>query len=297
MDCLTAVLEKIFIEKIMRPLRKVDLDNLQEIRIRVDEAVKIKVLDKQYELKSENGLVFVDKNELSEIIYRACDKSVYAYARQMTEGFIDAGGGVRIGVCGKVSREGHAVCGLKSYTSLCLRVPHAVKNCSLEYKKYLLQPPQNVLVISPPACGKTTFLRDMAYQLKNTDLNLLVIDERGEIAAVNNGVVGFAEMKNCDVIADCDKGQAFKWGLRATAPDIVVCDELFREDMRDIAMMINSGVKVFSSVHAKNVEDAIDKLDIDNQKLYDRYVVLSNEKGAGTVDGIFNASKERLYPC
>ena len=93
-------------------------------------------------------------------------------------------GGIRIGICGEVVKDAD-VKTIKNFTSLCIRVPHTIKNISLPIFNQILNggDVNNTLIIAPPTCGKTTLIRDIIYQFSshNYAFNVFIADERGEI--------------------------------------------------------------------------------------------------------------------
>ncbi len=200
-----------------------------------------------------------------------------------------------MGVAGEVVYEkGETVC-IKNFSAVNIRIPHAVIDCSKNVKRFFTNPLKSVLVISPPSCGKTTFLRDMVYQLNDQKINALIVDEREELTGLKNCQSVFTLNDCCDIMTNCQKNYAFEWGIRALSPQLVACDELFLRDMACIQLCILSGVKIFASVHAQNVADAVNKLKLNTYKhLFEVYAVLSDRLGAGTVEGVFDGDFKRL---
>ena len=78
------------------------------------------------------------------------------------------------------------------------------------------------------------------------------------------------------------------------APDVIVCDELFVGDMTAVATAIESGIKFFASVHADSIENTVKKLGLNDKKLFERYVLLNDEKGVGTIEGTYDEEFFRL---
>lgn len=290
----------IFPSRFTSALKKTVLDSLCEIRVRVGQPILLVYNGKKVFL-SNDGVAFdpkksllPTKEEVEQIIFLACDKSVYAYVDQLLGGFLPLEGGGRLGVCGHVSLENRCPTAMNGFSSVNIRIPHEVKNCSLPIKKHFLSPTRNTLVISKPACGKTTFLRDMVYQLRGKAVNTLIVDEREELAGVKDGKSLFELNGNCDVLTNCPKKYAIEWGIRSLAPDVIVCDELFIGDMATVATAIESGIKFFASVHADSIENAVKKLDLNDKKLFERYVLLNNENGVGTIEGTYDEKFFRL---
>ena len=280
---------------------KIDLSKLTEIRIRVNQPITLKILNKSYYLAKNNisnekdSAIIPQKNELEKLVFLLCNKSIYAYVQQLIKGFITFDGGIRVGVCGETVIENNEIISLKNFTSINIRIPHNALNCSIDLKKFFTNPLKNILIISKPGVGKTTFLRDMIYQLKSSLLNVLIIDEREEITGLKNSNASFLLNDSFDVISNCPKKQSIEWGIRSMSPDLIVCDELFAEDMPLIKLITNSGINVFATTHGNNLINAHNKLNLNQyDKIFDYFIVLNDKNGLGTIDNIFNIEKQSV---
>ncbi len=167
-------------------IKKLDLNNLQEVRLRAEKPVAVLYNFKTYFL-SHDGLtqnatksIVTNQNQVENTFFMACQHSVHSFIDQISNGFIMPCGGLRIGICGCAVCENEKTVSFKDISSLNIRLPHEVKDCSKNFCKFLLYPLKNVLIISPPGMGKTTFLRDLIYQTSflNEKPNVLVADER-----------------------------------------------------------------------------------------------------------------------
>ncbi len=67
----------------------------------------------------------------------------------------------------------------------------------------------NILIISPPALGKTTLLRDMIKNISNKKegTSICVIDERNEIGGCYKGTPTIDLGVRTDVISNCSKAE------------------------------------------------------------------------------------------
>ena len=191
---------------------------------------------------------------------------------------------------------------MKDFSSINLRFPHEVRNCSLNALNYLTENGQvlNTLIVSSPCGGKTTFIRDICYQLgqKNFPLNVLILDERNEISASIKGVPTMNIGKFSDVLLYSNKKIGFENGIRSMSPNLIVADEIGnREDIESLIYASNSGVNIIASAHAKDIIELKEKYlfnEILNKKIFKRFVVLSQKNGAGTIEGIFDDNFIRL---
>lgn len=276
---------------------KIGYEKINEIRFR-ENAPIVAVVDGQAYFVSENGLTLTkkfaitsSKNVLEDIIYKASEFSIYAVNEEIKQGFLVIGNGVRIGVGGVFVMDEGNIKTIRDFSSLNIRIPHKVKGCclpvfdKLTYNKTI----HSTLIVSPPGQGKTTFLRDFAYQLceKNYFLNLLILDERGEIAGKNNNLeVG----DFCDILSFCNKRTGFLHGIRSMNPHAIFTDEIGdKEDFEAIKFASNSGVKIVATIHAENLEQIKRKQNFDIiSKVFDRYVFLEPNGKAGRIAGVYN---------
>ena len=133
-------------------------------------------------------------------------------------------------------------------------------------------------------------------QLSNQNYcyNVLIADERNEIASVNNGVAEIPLGNFADIYSNCTKEFAFKQGIRSMKPDIFVTDEIdIDKDLQSIIDAGNSGVKVLATIHSDNMTSLKQKRgfeEIISNKLFDRYVILSDSEGPGTLTHIFDSN-------
>jgi stage III sporulation protein AA len=289
-------------------IQNINYSQLNEIRLRVGKPIVVSLGGQPYFL-SEKGItnnigsaVICSKEDIDNIIFRASECSIYAVNEQIRRGFLTIKGGVRIGISGTAVCDGNEVKTLKNFTSLVIRIPHKIKNCSLSAYKYILenQTLHNTLVISPPGAGKTTFLRDFISQLsqRNICLNVLVLDERGELAAINEKGEDLLDSNYVDVLSFISKSDGFLFGIRALSPNLIISDEIgAEEDIEAIEYVCNCGVSVMASVHAGSISELRQKPNFEkllSKKLFDRFIVLSSREGPGTYEGIYDGNFNRL---
>ena len=119
------------------------------------------------------------------------------------------------------------------------------------------------LIVSPPGKGKTTMLRDIIRNLSNgiKEMNFLgktcgVVDERGELAAMYQGVPQNDIGIRTDVIENVSKAKGIDILIRTMAPQIIACDEIGqKEDVMAILRAITSGVNGIFTMHGNSLED------------------------------------------
>lgn len=277
--------------------QKIGFDNIYEVRLRAN-MPSLVIKNGQAYFLTFNGLslscenaIIVSKTEIEDIIFRASEFSIYSVQEELKQGFVVLDNGVRIGVAGNVITENQKIKTITNFSSLNIRIPHIVRGaCKNAFSKLVKNDEIfNTLVISPPGQGKTTFLRDFAYSLseKNYFFNILVLDERGEIAGKNPlQTVGAM----CDVLSFCTKEIGFLQGIRAMNPDIILTDELGEDkDFQAVKTASISGVKVVASIHAKSLDDLTNKPHFDIIKsTFERFVLLSPHGRAGQILGVYD---------
>lgn len=285
-------------------LNKVNFNYVNEIRIRANKPIVVAIGGKRIFLGA-NGVtsnlkeaIIASKIMIEDIIFRASECSIYSVNEQIKKGFIVTDGGIRLGIGGDLIEERGVIKTMSNFNSINIRLPHEIRNCSLSALNFLISENKiyNTLVLSPPGAGKTTFLRDFIYQLsqRNYAYNVLVLDERGEIDLGTNGAIGnFA-----DKISFASKRIGFENGIRALAPNIIVTDELGgKEDVDAVTYAVNSGVSILASVHSNSLEDLCCKphfSEILQNKVFQRFVVLSMRNGPGCIEGIYNENFSRI---
>lgn len=249
------------------------INNLRELRLRANQPLRINIDGIWYYLTRDGACtksitdktLCVDQQQISQVIINACNKSVYSVEKQLTEGYLTLEDGCRIGVCGTVSRDnnGNVVC-FSKFNSVCIRVARSVV-CSAKVidDSQLLN---NLLIIGKPSAGKTTFLRDLCARASKV-YNVVVVDERGELASCQN-----SGLDNADVLSFGTKSYALNIAVRSLSPDILAVDELVEQDYFAINNAISSGVCLYATLHGDNIECA--KKLTNHGVYFDKYIIL-----------------------
>ena len=237
-------------------------NELQEIRIRVDKPIILKLREKDLILQYN-----ILQTEILQIVERLCENSIYAYKNQICEGFITIKGGHRVGLTGSCVIENGKITNIKYISSLNIRIAREVKNCSTrilrEIRDIENKTIYNSIIVAPPGRGKTTILRDIIRRLSDgiEEINFRgktcgVVDERGEIAAMYKGAPQNDVGIRTDIIENVSKNKGIHMLIRTMAPEIIACDEIgSKEDVEAIHYALYSGVKGIFTMHGKNVED------------------------------------------
>ena len=297
------MIKQLLPEKIFTYLNNVNFNNVNEVRLRLNTPILFNVKGENYflttsglSLNSENA-IYTKQSMIDFVLQKASNNSLYTINDQLINGYVSYGA-VRIGVCGELVMVNGKIKTIKNINALNIRIPHFIKNCSLPiYKLLVTDQVKNTLIVSPPGAGKTTFIRDLAYQISNKEktVNILIADERCEIT----GILDSEILTNVDVYKNCTKEYAFTCGIRSMKPNVIITDEIdINKDINIIEEAMCSGVKVIATIHANNLLDLKNKKafnDILNKQLFERFVVLSAENGYGTIEGVYNENMRCIY--
>lgn len=220
---------------------EVIVEELREIRIRCKRPIILKL--RQVDLLIEYE---VSQTEILQILERLCNNSIYAYKNQICEGFLTVKGGHRVGITGSAVIENGKIINLKYVTSLNFRIAREVLDCSNKILGQIIDRKNNniytTLIVSPPGMGKTTILRDSIRKISDgipsinfTGKTCGVVDERGEIAAMYQGIPQNDVGLRTDVIENISKSKGMKMLIRSMAPEVIACDEIgSKEDVEAI---------------------------------------------------------------
>ena len=155
--------------------------------------------------------------------------------------------------------------------------------------------------------GKTTILRDLIRKLSNGieqinyhGINIGVVDERGEIAAMYRGIPQNDVGIRTDVLDNVTKSLGMTMLIRSMSPKVIVADEIGNKDeVEPIMQAVCSGIKGIFTAHGASIEDiklnpTIREL-IDNG-VFERIIFLSDKKEKGEIEKVYVLNKiEKQY--
>ncbi len=240
----------------------------QEIRLRLG---KLPQVVTAREIEALEGAVTGE--ELAFCINAASSYSPWS-AATLSQGFLTAAGGHRIGVCGEAVLRDGQMTGISRITSVCVRIARDFPGIAVG--KSLMT--GSVLVIGPPGSGKTTFLRDLIRQRSVTSA-VSVVDERGELFPVCGN---FDTGKHTDVLTGCGKAQGMERVLRVMGPEVLAVDEITGEADCDALYRAGwCGVQLLATCHAASRRDLNTRAvyqPLLRHGLFDTLVILRRDK-------------------
>lgn len=264
----------------------------EEIRLRAGRPLTIRQASESFFVtqgshlsKASVNAVTVTRDDIEAAIELLCNNSLYTYENEIKNGYITLPAGHRVGISGNAVISHDRISFINNINALNYRIAKEIKGCSDKIIRDVLynNHVRNTLIISPPGSGKTTLLRDLARSISNSGKNVSILDERGEIAAIQNGSPCFDIGAFSDVLNGCKKSHGIPLLLRSMSPDVIITDELGSdEDISVIAEAKKRGVNVIATIHASEIKD-VKSCVLNN---FSCIIVLSSRLGAGTIEEI-----------
>ena len=235
----------------------------REIRIRAGKPLAL-YADKEAFLCAEglcpiNRAYIPTQADLSRLLDAMCRHSVYAYEEDIRRGYLTLRGGFRAGLSGHALSEDGALKRLHPISAVNLRIARETRGAAVPLLPHLLSSGgvRSMLLLSPPGLGKTTMLRDAVRLVSEAGYNVALADERGEIAALYDGIPQLDIGPRTDVLDGCPKEAAMSILLRTMSPRVLATDELGTSAEADAILdAANSGVAVLATAHASGYGEA-----------------------------------------
>lgn len=149
--------------------------------------------------------------EMEELWIKVCRGAVYRFESQMENGYIPLPGGHRVGICGTYVKNESGQPRIRDITAMNFRICRDVSGIAEKLFSKLLCDGKfcSTLIVSEPCGGKTTLLTDLIRVLSEKGYRSAVVDERGEIAAVYQGI----PQKKLGTLADILDGYPKPYGM------------------------------------------------------------------------------------
>jgi stage III sporulation protein AA len=297
-----------------------EAEKIQEIRLRIGRPILIRrasgdcYLDEQGEFTevSERGHR-TGERELEEFLMHLCHDSPYAFEDELRQGFITVPGGHRVGVAGQaVLEKDGSIRTLKHIYYMNIRIAHQMFGVAQQLLPQIYQKGElsNILIISPPGCGKTTLLRELVRQISDGNdwgrgLSVGVVDERSEIAGSYLGRPRNDLGSRTDVLDSCPKALGMILLLRSMSPQVIAVDELGNsEDVAALRSAAACGSRILATVHGESPEDVAYKFpELTDRQLFNCLVVLGKREGQPVVEKVYRGEEAafafsgRNYDC
>jgi len=284
------------------------ISTIEEIRLRANKPLMIQNCCGDWFVKADGALTgtnadafVVSQSEIIRTLELMSENSIYAYQDEIKNGFITLKGGHRVGISGKVVMDGNSIKNIKEISGLNIRISKEVLGCSFKIIRQIINKNDicNTLIISPPQCGKTTMLRDIARAVSDgvdelcfKGVKVGIVDERSEIAACYKGVPQNRVGVRTDVLDGCPKSIGMIMMIRSMSPNVIITDEIGGQGDRDAVMkVLNAGVKIITSAHGYNISELKSRQEVIGLiegKIFEKYVVLSGAEGPGTIEEIID---------
>jgi len=254
--------------KISSALQSFSAD-VHDIVLRAERPVCVYIRNKQMYL-TETGcltdsltsqkLIITSSQQILECFNNSCGYSVYSHINEIKEGFITIGGGHRVGIAGTAVISAGLIHNIRDISTISIRISRQIKGCADRITNEYMNYRGGLLICGSPSSGKTTLIRDVA-RLLSTDYaqRVSVVDTRGEIASVCNGVCQ-NDVGLCDVLDSYPRADGIIQAVRSLSPQHIICDEIGSPlDVEAILHGVNSGVRFVATVHAENKEELLSR--------------------------------------
>lgn len=311
----------------MRPFWShiLEIDGLQEIRLRTDKPAAVLIEGKEF-FVGKGGMLtklwqdayLPGRREIEGLLNHICHYSPYAYEDELRQGYLTVEGGHRVGIAGQVVLENDiSIRTIKNISYINIRISHQIKGAADGVLPFLYEGEKikNVLIISPPGCGKTTLLRDLIRQVSDGNAYgdgrcVGLVDERSEIAGCCLGIPQNDIGMRTDVLDACPKEKGMMLLLRSMAPRVIAIDELGGlQEVEALRVASYCGVGILATAHGADVRDVMVRIlqeknvpgwsepegysARNTRAIFDLFVVLDRIDGVPTIKKVLG--KEEAY--
>ncbi len=220
-----------------------------ELRLRSNRPIIINCPNQKIEINKK-----LNSKEINDCFLSLCNYSIHSHLNEIKQGFLTIKGGHRAGFCATAVYDsfGH-ISNLKQISSINIRIARQIKNLTKTIVNQLHNKLGKLLIVGPPASGKTTILKAIVKHLSNK--NVSIIDTRGEIAACFDSIAQ-NDVGNADIFNLWNRSDGILAAIKTMNPDYIVCDEIgTKADLDAINLSVGSGVELIATAHGENVND------------------------------------------
>ncbi len=255
---------------IRQQVDKLGKQDAQELRLRLGDRPQLICAARELRLEGQ-----VTREQLQFVMNTACRYSPWS-SETVSQGYLTAPGGHRIGICGEaVIRQG-AVTAIRDVTSLCLRVARDFPGIGRGVGELR----GSFLLLGPPGSGKTTLLRDLIRQVSEKGPgSVAVVDQAGELFPPG---AAFPKGPRTDVLSGCPKPQGIEMVLKTMGPAVIAVDEITSAaDCAALEQALWCGVQLLATAHARDRQDLQGRAvyrRLSDSGLFDKVLILQQDK-------------------
>lgn len=262
-----------------------------EIRIRSGRPIVVFTSTENYIC----GMRRASTEEISRCIYNFGEYSLYSHEKELSEGYFTLRGGHRASFTGTAVNKNGKRESIREFSSICLRIAREHNGIALPLYRLTaeLTDMRGLLIVGPPLSAKTTVLRDYC-RLLAADKKVAVIDERGEIAAVHNGIPENDVGLNSDILTGFTKVDGIEHAVRLLSPDYIICDEIGM-DYREVFACSGRGIVPILSAHCRCIGDVFRNeatLGLIRSQTVNYVALMSGSPEIGRLKGVWKIENE-----
>lgn len=243
----------------------------------------------------------VQRSDLDYLLELASRNSMHRVLPKLRRGYLTLPGGHRLGLCGSAVWQGEEIQYIQPLSGANLRIARDCQGVADALLPALCREGRLVstLILAPPGFGKTTLLRDVIRHLSDgitcQPHRVALADERGEVAALYDGVPQLSVGSRTDVMEGCPKAVGLMLLLRAMNPQVLAVDEITApEDVAALCGAAGCGVSLLATAHGRSREELEQRelyRTILKEQIFERLVQIHMERGTRRYE------VKELIPC